>query len=406
MNNPILTVSQLNRFVKSLIEGDGRLSDLLLQGEISNLHFQQRSGHLYFTLKDGEAAVRAVMFRGNARFLPFTPQDGMAVILRCSVSLYERDGAYQVYVRDMQPDGLGSLHLAFEQLKGRLQQEGLFDAAHKKPLPRFPNRIGVITSADGAALQDVLNILSRRYPLATVVLCPVLVQGQQAAGQLAQAVKQLDAKGDCDLLLIGRGGGSLEDLWAFNDERLARVIYSCRTPVISAVGHETDYTICDFVADLRAPTPSAAAEQAVPNQQDLRYALFTLQEQLQAGMTRRLEQARARLARCSGQNLVDLQQRRLRMHGQQLRLLVELIRKAGDSIVPRRRERLSALAAVADALSPLHTLGRGYALLLREGRPLTRAAQIAPGEEFTARLQDGSLRALVQSVELGEGDKP
>lgn len=260
--NEILTVSQLNRYVKSVLDGDFRLRDLFLRGEISNYTRHYRSGHLYFTLKEGGSAVKAVMFAGYAQELAFEPENGMAVILRCSVSLYERDGNYQIYVYEMQPDGRGALQVAFEQLYRKLQVQGLFDETNKKPIPRFAQRIGVVTSETGAALQDILNILSRRCPMAQVVFAPALVQGREAPDSLIAALQALDEWGKCDVIIIGRGGGSMEDLWCFNDERLVRQIVACHTPIISAVGHETDFTLCDYAADLRAPTPSAAAELA------------------------------------------------------------------------------------------------------------------------------------------------
>ena len=280
----VLSVSQLNFYLKSLIENDPRLGMVIVSGEISNLTDHYSSGHIYLSLKDSRSVLRAVMFAGNARRLRFRPQNGMKVLCRGRVAVYEPSGQYQLYIEDMQPDGVGALALAYEQLKKKLEAEGLFDASRKKRLPRFPKTVGVITSPTGAAVQDIRNILYRRFPAVNMMLAPVLVQGEGAPAQLINALRQLDAQGQCDVLIIGRGGGSVEDLWAFNDEALARTIAACRTPVISAVGHETDFTICDFVADLRAPTPSAAAELAVPDVRELKAHLQSQRQYLQSLM--------------------------------------------------------------------------------------------------------------------------
>ncbi|WP_405353893.1 exodeoxyribonuclease VII large subunit, partial [Ruminococcus sp.] len=265
----VLSVSQINFYIKSIIENDSRLQFVLVTGEISNLTVHQRSGHIYLTLKDSRSVISAVMFAGNARRLKFRPENGMKIICRGRISLYEPSGRYQLYIEDMQPDGIGALTLAFEQLKEKLAVQGLFDNAHKKALPKFPKTIGVITSPTGAAVQDITNIIRRRFPVADIVLAPVLVQGENAPEQLVRAVNKFSKSGIADVVIIGRGGGSAEDLWAFNDENLAHAVYNCKTPIISGVGHETDFTICDFVADVRASTPSAAAELAVPDRQEL-----------------------------------------------------------------------------------------------------------------------------------------
>ncbi|MBQ1617821.1 MAG: exodeoxyribonuclease VII large subunit, partial [Ruminococcus sp.] len=265
-----LTVSQLTQYIKSTIESDPKLMMVFLTGEISGLRMFRPNGHNYFVLKDSGAVISATLFAGYARSLKFRPQDGMKVICRGKIELYPPHGKYQIIIEDMQPDGVGALNLAFEQLKKKLASQGLFDTAHKKPIPRFPRTVGVITSPTGAAFQDIKNILTRRFPCADIILYPTQVQGDAAAAQLTQAVTELDASGLCDTIIIGRGGGSIEDLWAFNDEALARAVYACHTPIISAVGHEIDFTICDFAADLRAPTPSAAAEIAVPDSMELK----------------------------------------------------------------------------------------------------------------------------------------
>ena len=296
-NDPlIITVGQLNRYVKSLLDADENLYNLYLVGEISNFTDHYKSGHFYFSLKDEDAQIKAVMFRNNASRVRFRVENGMRVIVRGRVSMYEAAGQYQIFVDDMQPDGVGALNLAFEQLKEKLQKEGLFDAAHKKPIPKMPKRVGVITSATGAAVQDILNILGRRFPLAEVVLASVLVQGEGAHEQLIAAIQEFNRNKCADVLIIGRGGGSTEDLWEFNNEDLARAVYASKIPVISAVGHETDFTICDFVADLRAPTPSAAAELAVPDQNEVLAYLDTLQNRLLRAVSLKLSDERYRLS--------------------------------------------------------------------------------------------------------------
>ena len=314
----ILSVSQLNAFVKSMIEGEPRLQEVYIKGEISNYTDHYRSGHAYFTLKDETASLKAVLFRRYREQLNFLPQDGMRVIVRGQISVYERDGVYQLYAWEIQPDGIGALHLAFEQLKAKLSAEGLFDAQRKRPLPRYPECIGVITSPTGAVIQDIYNVISRRYPCVKLLVYPVSVQGAQAVGQICRALTQANAQASCDLLILARGGGSLEDLWPFNDEKLARAIAASRLPVVSAVGHETDYTIADFVADLRAPTPSAAAELVTPNREQLLPALRGTDVYLQ-------EQIRARLQR-EGQRLMAFQESaqqllRQRVEKEQRRLL-------------------------------------------------------------------------------------
>ena len=273
----VITVSALNQYVKTLLDANDILFDLALRGEIANFVQNARSGHCYFSLRDASASVKAVMFRGNASKLAFTPENGMKVIVRARVSLYEKDGAFQIYIEEMQPDGVGALQVAYEQLKAKLEKEGLFDPARKRPIPRYPGRVGVITSPTGAAVRDILNVLGRRFPLAQIVFVPVLVQGEGAPPQLVKAVETFNERRAADVLIIGRGGGSIEELWAFNDERVARAVAASTIPVISAVGHETDFTICDFAADLRAPTPSAAAELAVPDTRNLLGRLAQLQ---------------------------------------------------------------------------------------------------------------------------------
>lgn len=396
--NEILTVSQLNRYVKSLLDGDFRLRDLFLRGEISNYTRHYRSGHLYFTLKEGGSAVKAVMFAGYAQELAFEPENGMAVILRCSVSLYERDGSYQIYVYEMQPDGRGALQVAFEQLYRKLQVQGLFDETNKKPIPRFAQRIGVVTSETGAALQDILNILSRRCPMAQVVLAPALVQGREAPDSLIAALRALDEWGKCDVIIIGRGGGSMEDLWCFNDERLVRQIVACHTPVISAVGHETDFTLCDYAADLRAPTPSAAAELASVKMEQLEERLEILADRTKRAAGHCLAQKEQQLQRLSLQLAHLTPERRLQEYAEKLQNLWNMIQSSEKSVIIKKQEALRLQSARLQALDPMARLAGGYSMVLKDGRVLSSIQQVQEGDHLQVRLHDGTLRVLTEEV--------
>ena len=380
----VLSVSQINFFIKSLIEGDGRMRDIYARGEISNFTDHYRSGHLYFSLKDEKSVLKAVMFSSAARRLRFHPKEGMRVIVRGRVAVYEPGGQYQFYVEEMQPDGVGALSLAFEQLKEKLAAEGLFAEEHKRPIPPFPARIGVITSPTGAAVQDIRNILSRRWPAAEIVFCPVLVQGEDAAAQLTAAVKLMNAQKAADVIIIGRGGGSAEDLAAFNDETLARAVFASKIPVISAVGHETDFTICDFVADLRAPTPSAAAELAVPDREEMRAAL--------AQLTRRL---------CG--SVLQNPSAWLSPRRQALRNTVQSLTHSAERRILNEKNELAALSARLDAMSPLKVLSRGYAIVSDEnGKVIKRTEDAKPGDVLTARVEDGAITVQVQKTEKRE----
>lgn len=396
--NEILTVSQLNRYVKSLLDGDFRLRDLFLRGEISNYTRHYRSGHLYFTLKEGGSAVKAVMFAGYAQELAFEPENGMAVILRCSVSLYERDGSYQIYVYEMQPDGRGALQVAFEQLYRKLQVQGLFDETNKKPIPRFAQRIGVVTSETGAALQDILNILSRRCPMAQVVLAPALVQGREAPDSLIAALQALDEWGKCDVIIIGRGGGSMEDLWCFNDERLVRQIVACHTPIISAVGHETDFTLCDYAADLRAPTPSAAAELASVKMEQLEERLEILADRTKRAAGHCLAQKEQQLQRLSLQLAHLTPERRLQEYAEKLQNLWNMIQSSEKSVIIKKQEALRLQSARLQALDPMARLAGGYSMVLKDGRVLSSIQQAQEGDHLQVRLHDGTLRVLTEEV--------
>lgn len=396
--NEILTVSQLNRYVKSLLDGDFRLRDLFLRGEISNYTRHYRSGHLYFTLKEGGSAVKAMMFAGYAQKLAFEPENGMAVILRCSVSLYERDGSYQIYVYEMQPDGRGALQVAFEQLYRKLQVQGLFDETNKKPIPRFAQRIGVVTSETGAALQDILNILSRRCPMAQVVFAPALVQGREAPDSLIAALQALDEWGKCDVIIIGRGGGSMEDLWCFNDERLVRQIVACHTPIISAVGHETDFTLCDYAADLRAPTPSAAAELASVKMEQLEERLEILADRTKRAAGHYLAQKEQQLQRLSLQLTHLTPERRLQEYAEKLQNLWNMIQSSEKSVIIKKQEALRLQSARLQALDPMARLAGGYSMVLKDGRVLSSIQQVQEGDHLQVRLHDGTLRVVTEEV--------
>lgn len=396
----VLTVSQLNTYIKSLFDGDENLSRVFLSGEISNFTNHYKSGHFYLSLKDDKSVIRAVMFAQNARRVRFLPEDGMKVIVRGRVGVYETTGQYQLYIDDMQPDGLGALNLAFEQLKAKLQAEGLFDAQRKKSLPPFPERIGVITSPTGAAVHDITTILARRYPLAEVILAPVLVQGAGAAPQIVAALETFNRLCCADVLILGRGGGSLEDLWPFNEEAVARAVAASRIPVISAVGHETDFTICDFVADLRAPTPSAAAELAVPDCAELIAAVRYSEGKINRSMRVKLDDGRQRLGRLAAspslkrpQELIELQ--RMRVDHLAARLSVRVSQSLSGA-----QARLSAAGGKLHALSPLATLSRGYSIAYdAANRPISKIAQAQAGDSITLRLQDGSLGCTVRGKE-------
>lgn len=395
----VLSVSQLNRYVKSRMDADENLFNVFLVGEISNFTDHYKTGHFYFSLKDEEAQIKAVMFRQNALKVKFRPENGLRVIVRGRVSLYEAAGSYQVFVDDMQPDGAGALNLAFEQLKERLEREGLFDAAHKKPLPRFPERIGVITSETGAAVQDILNILGRRFPYAQVVLAPVLVQGEGAPAQLIDALQSFNAFKNVDVIILGRGGGSAEDLWAFNDERLAYAVYRSQIPVISAVGHETDFTICDFVADLRAPTPSAAAELAVPDQMQLRAEIHTLLSRMQRTVTNNLREQRLRLEQSTQKSVLKNPNLYFDTKRMQLISVSTQFDALEKAILHRARIRLQENAAKLQALSPLSVLARGYSVTtLADGTVVHSANQLSENTEITVQLADGKAACTVKEI--------
>ncbi len=401
MNNPefskprIITVSQLNYYVKSLLDNDPRLSSVFLTGEISNLTDHYRSGHIYFSLKDKNAVVRAVMFAGSARNLKFKPEEGMKVIALCRVSLYEPTGGYQVYVEDMQPDGIGALTVAFEQLKKKLELKGIFSEEHKKPIPEFPKTVGVITSPTGAAVQDIKNILTRRFPAVDIVLCPVLVQGAGAPEQLINAVNLFNEYDIADVIIIGRGGGSIEDLWAFNDENLAYAIYASNIPVISAVGHETDFTICDFVADLRAPTPSAAAELAVPDREELLSYYNSQRQYLSSIMDNKLKSQINFLAECKNLLLKNSPEKNIISLNSSLDYLCERAKSAVKNSFINTSQSIKKTGAKLEAFNPVSVLQRGYSFAEMDGTVVNSVKEIKIDDILNLTFKDGTVKTKV-----------
>ncbi len=398
MNDPTY-VTALNQYVKGLLDRDRLLAGVYVRGEISN-YKKYPSGHHYFSLKDAESSIRCVLFKGNAASLRFRPENGMKVVVSGRVSVYPRDGAYQLYCQRMIPDGVGELALAFEQLKNRLAGEGLFDQSRKKPLPPFPKRIALVTSPAGAAVRDMIRILGARWPMTEVLVVPVRVQGEEAAGEIASALDFVNALKLADLIITGRGGGSMEDLWAFNEEVVARAIVRSRIPVISAVGHEPDVTISDFAADRRASTPSNAAELAVPDQEELRETLDHLYNRLDRAVDRRLQARRERLARLSGSPFLRSPLGAI----EQKRLTLDLYRQRMDRALDRRtggcRETMGRLAASLDALSPFRVMGRGYAIpYTQAGTVLTSVRQAETGDPLELRVSDGRVLCRIEGKE-------
>ena len=398
----VITVSQLNFYIKSLLDESPALREIYITGEISNLTDHYRSGHIYLSLKDDKALVRAVMFAGNARHLRFKPEEGMKVIARGRVSVYEATGQYQLYIEDMQPDGIGALNLAYEQLKKKLSAEGLFSEDIKSLYPHIQKRIGVITSPTGAAVQDILNILGRRYPIAEVVFCPVLVQGENASAQLIDAIERFNKANAADVIIIGRGGGSIEDLWAFNDEKLARAIAKSDIPVISAVGHETDFTICDFVADLRAPTPSAAAELATPNMTELLSYFKSVKDSLPAIMQRRIDFEKQELDNLASSKVLLSPKGFINIRKNELDMLSADMIKAFKAILSENQREFVALSAKLDALSPLSVLSRGYSIVQNKNKVIKSAKELNIGQNIMVKLSDGKAECEVNAITLDE----
>ena len=398
----VISVCQLNSYIKGMLDSDNKLKNILLCGEISNFTNHYRTGHFYLTLKDDKSSIKAVMFRTYAERIKFTPENGMKVIAFGSVSVFERDGQYQFYIENMEPDGIGSLNLAFEQLKEKLSKEGLFSPEHKKPIPSYPNTIGVVTSPTGAAFQDIINVLKRRWPLSNILISPTAVQGEFAPSQIVNAIKRLDTSGLSDVIIVARGGGSIEDLWAFNDEKVARAIYNCSTPVISGVGHETDFTITDFVADMRAPTPSAAAEISVPSQVEEMERISNLCIRAQKNILSRIDRGRTEINRMMDRNVM----RSPAMLINERRLLLDSYSEKMNYYVSKKLDaelsRLSLSAGKLDAYSPLKVLSRGYTIPQKEDGTIAKSiGNIKIGENINLKFIDGQAVCLVEEIKNG-----
>lgn len=395
MQYPVFSVSQLNGHVKGLLDADVTLSGLFVRGELSNYKVYP-SGHHYFSLKDESGSLRCVMFRREAATLRFRPQNGMMVTVFGRVTVFPRDGQYQLYAAAMNPDGMGDLHLAFEQLKAKLEREGLFDESHKKPIPRFPGRIALVTSPAGAAVRDMIRVLGARWPMARVYVAPCRVQGAEAPAEIAGAIAWINSRGLADLIITGRGGGSMEDLWCFNDERVARAIYASEIPVISAVGHEPDVTIADFVADLRAATPSNAAELAVPDQNEQYELLDHLEQRMGKAVERQIKEARVLLDRASRSRMLRDPMSWVRDRRALLERWRERLGYAMNTTLGGRRKDMARLAAGLDALSPLRVLGRGYSIAEGPGGIVRSVKDVKPGDGLELRLADGQIHCEVK----------
>ena len=393
----VLTVTQLNEYIKAVIEGQPILRSLYIKGEVSNFTNHYKTGHFYFTLKDEGGLIRSVMFKGSADKLKFVPENGMRVIAHGRVSAYVRDGQYQFYADDMEPDGIGALYIAYEQLKAKLEKEGLFDVRYKKPLPKIPKRIGIITSPTGAAIRDIINVLGRRFPYAEGVLYPALVQGEGAPKQLIDGVRYFNETNKADVIIIGRGGGSIEDLWAFNNEELAREIFASKIPIISAVGHETDFTICDFVSDRRAPTPSAAAELAVPETMELKQKILNIIGRMDMLIMHNIGNRRQRVEELANKRVLNnpayiVDDRRIHLMNYDGRL--ESGMRYSLSL---KKEIFAKYTSKLEALNPMSVISRGYsAVFSDDGRLIKSVDQIEIGDKFNFMTVDGSVSAEVK----------
>lgn len=394
----IVSVSQVTGYIKEKLEKDINLNNIWIQGEISNFKHHS-SGHMYFTLKDRGSALRCIMFRSRAGYLGFTPREGMAVMARGSIAVYERDGQYQLYVEEMQQQGIGALYTAFINLKERLEKEGLFDQCRKRQLPVYPRKIGVITSPTGAAVRDIVTVISRRYPQVHIILIPVAVQGDEAPGQIAEGIRLANCIEDLEVIIVGRGGGSIEELWAFNTEIVARSISTSKVPIVSAVGHETDYTIADFVADLRAPTPSAAAEIVVPDLLELKKQVTGLSQRLYRGIRSQVRAFRERTERCENSQFLKRPKDELYRKMQDIDYLAKRLNQSLVSIVAEKKNKFTLQASRLNDLSPLATLSRGYAICRDEqGKVVNKTDQIRPDGYLEIVLQDGFVDCIVEKI--------
>jgi len=391
----VFTVAEINEYIKNLIENDHVLNNVYVKGEISNFT-NHKTGHFYFTVKDEKSVLKAVMFGGSSK-LRFMPENGMKVIIHGRISLFVRDGQYQIYCDDIEPDGVGSLYIAFEQLKAKLESEGLFDVRNKKPLPKIPLRIGVITSPTGAVIRDVINVITRRFPMTKIILFPVLVQGANAPGQLISGIKYINATNLADVIIIGRGGGSIEELWAFNDENLARAVFASKIPVISAVGHETDFTICDFVADLRAPTPSAAAELAVPDTGELKKQLFNAEKKMELILSGRIKNYKEKVKSYENANVLKnpmniIDDKRMNVLHIEKNLISNM-----QLILNGKKSQFMMNSSKLEALNPLSVLTRGYSVAYKEKKILQKINDVEINENISVKLSDGFVDATVVS---------
>ena len=389
-----ITVQELNKYIKQKVDGDEFLNNVYVKGEISNfkLHY---TGHMYFTLKDENSLIKCIMFKSYTPHLQFMPKDGMKVVVLGTVSVFERDGVYQIYCKAMRQEGMGTLYEEYQKLKAKLEKEGLFDKSHKKSIPMFPKTIGVLTSSTGAVIRDIINVSTRRNPNVHIRLLPVPVQGPGAAEQIADGIKKMNDENLADVLIIGRGGGSLEDLWPFNEEVVARAIYNSKLPIISAVGHETDFTIADFVADLRAPTPSAAAELAVPNIADVVYTISTYQNRYRVALKRRLELMKLRFEKCMTRRVFKEPLQKINEKSINLDMLVKSIQNSINNKVTKSKADCVKLIAKLDALSPLKTLTRGYSIAEKDGKVVSKIDDANIDDVLELRLIDGKLKAKV-----------
>lgn len=395
MEDRILSITQVTEYIRAQMDHDPLLKSVVVRGEISNYKLYP-SGHHYFTLKDENAALKCVMFKGQAFRLKFRPENGMKIIAFGSISVYARDGAYQLYCNNLNVDGIGDLHVAFEQLKKKLDAQGLFDKAHKKPIPMFPKTIGIVTSPAGAAVHDILRILKKRYPIAQIRLLPVRVQGQEASGEIAAAIDYANYHHLADVLIVGRGGGSIEDLWAFNEEIVAHAIYRSQIPVISAVGHEPDFTISDFVADMRAATPSNAAELAVPDQAALRQTLDGMSGAMASALSRQIKSGRMQLEALSAGSVLQSPVSYIRSRRNNLELFQSRLSSLFSRDIHRKKQQFIANTAKLDAMSPLKVLSRGYSVAqLASGRVVTSIHQVNTDDTVSVSVSDGAFRAVV-----------